>query len=278
MYFGRKVEPLAFSIALTSVNRQIHCPLFTLLPAEIREVLYEFAFTDCTSNPPNEDNLHRRHPPSRMPVSRHRPLCDIAVHLLRTCKAIYLEAYKLPFLLNSYIVYNFGHLPSYDVSRPRFRDLAPWQFGLIQKLDISLSQFALEKDTLAKYLKTWRAKERHQGCIVAPRFYQESRNTYPNLNITRSFNFGLIPATTPCEDGISTSHPTKSAFYPHRHPANPETPPPARAMIARPLTQQRTPCPATYATIRSRPPCRPLAKPLSSRLATDGLLRRHLGV
>ena len=51
MYYGRHVEPLAFSIDAATVNPQYFCPLFAVLPTEIRDTIYEYAFTDCTSAP-----------------------------------------------------------------------------------------------------------------------------------------------------------------------------------------------------------------------------------
>lgn len=241
MYYGRCVEPLAFSLDSNSVHQQFQSPLFGTLPTEIRDTIYEYAFTDCTSNPMNADNPHRRSAHSNhtsfqaKPERKELPVCDVAVKFLETCKAVYLEAYKLPFLLNPFILYHFGALPSYDICRPRFLKLVPWQFALISHLDISLQQIALEGETLKKYLHVWRAKERSAGCVVAPRFYQETRNSYPGP-IVQSFNFGLL-SVLPCEDGVPVALQTKSShFSQHQKRPNSVTST-ARAMVARPLTR-----------------------------------------
>lgn len=228
MHFGRHVEPLAFSLKPSTVDQQKDCPFFSILAAELRETIYEYAFTDCTSHPPNADN------PIRRSNANILPPCDIALNLLQTCKAIYLEAYRLPFLLNPFTVYTLGHLPSYDISRPKFARLAPWQFALIQSVDLSLQQVCLEGNKMADYLTTWRAKERHQGAVIAPRFYQETRHIYPG-NVLQSFNFGLM-SVTPCKDGVPVSLATSPHFYPQRKLNDPGFST-NRVMVARPITR-----------------------------------------
>jgi hypothetical protein len=116
--------------------------------------------------------------------------------------------------------------------------LAPWQFALINHIDISLHKSALQGRELSRYLNVWRAKERHSGCVVAPRLYQETRNTYPGP-VVQSFNFGLL-SVLPCEDAVSVSLQTKCSWYPDplgnpraRHNDIIST---ARAMRARPIT------------------------------------------
>ncbi|KAF2115097.1 hypothetical protein BDV96DRAFT_600230 [Lophiotrema nucula] len=234
MFYGRRVEPLAFDLEAAPVMSQDCCPLFALTPREIREMIYEYAFTDCTSNPPDWDNPYRDNPYRREEGDNrvNLPETDIAIGFLQTCRAVYLEAYHLPILLNRFTVYKFGNLPSYDICRPRFIELAPWQFALIQGLDISLQQIALEGDKLSKYLKIWRAKERHKGAVIAPRFYQESRSTYRN-QMTQSFNFGILPRSGPLEDGMKMHLSYKSSLYPHNIYPGLST---ARVMVARPLT------------------------------------------
>ncbi|KAH7138470.1 hypothetical protein B0J11DRAFT_16238 [Dendryphion nanum] len=191
MYYGKHVEPLAFSLVSpfsTSPIKPQHDSQLVSLPTEIKSYIWEYALTDTTSCPPFADNRWRRD----HVLKGNLPKSDVAVALLATCKLIYLSTYKLPFLLNPFIVYGFGTLPSYDITRPSFVELHPWQFGLIQKLDISLQQVGLEGASLSRYLETWRAQERHTGAVIAPRFYQETRGKYPNAPVTHSFNFGLI--------------------------------------------------------------------------------------
>ncbi|KAF2006779.1 hypothetical protein P154DRAFT_559249 [Amniculicola lignicola CBS 123094] len=228
MYLGRQVEPLAFDLQYRPYNPQSHSPLFGLLPTEVREMVYSYAFTDCNASSPDWDNPYRHNiPPGH---DQRKPATDVAINFLQTCRAVYLEAYKLPFLLNPFTVYKWGTLPSYDICRPRFLELAPWQFALIQSIDISLTQTELEGKPLQHYLKVWRAKERHQGSVIVPRFYQETRNVY-GRHTMQSFNFGLRQPKLPLMDGMPVAMPNKSSiFLDYRSP-----PMSARAMVARPL-------------------------------------------
>ncbi|KAF2662643.1 hypothetical protein K491DRAFT_709987 [Lophiostoma macrostomum CBS 122681] len=238
MYYGHHVEPLAWSIDPGSVNPQENSSLFARFPPEIRDTIYEYALTDCTSNPFNTDKPARRPMYSSNPF-RGLPSTDIAFPLLQSCKAVYLHAFKIPLLSNPFNIYRFGSLPSYDTTRPRFLNLAPWQFALIHRLDISVQQTNLEGGYLATYLDTWRAAERHSRYVVAPRFYQETRKTYPGP-VMQSFCFGLL-SVTPNEDAIPVTLPTKSSNYPttairgeNRSPFSVTQT--ARAMVARPMT------------------------------------------
>ncbi|KAF2735753.1 hypothetical protein EJ04DRAFT_183978 [Polyplosphaeria fusca] len=240
MYYGRQTEPLAWIIEDEPVLRQDKSPLFALIPTEVRDAIYAYAFTDCTSNPPDWDNPYRDNPYRREEGDNRvdLPRSDIAVNLLCTCRAVYMEAYQLPILLNPFNVYKFGNLPSYDICRPRFVTLAPWQFALIQGLDISLQQVALEGDKLGKYLTIWRAKERHDGAIIAPRFYQESRSLRPG-KVIPSFNFRVLPylrsRSSTSLHGLGVQLGVKSTFYSRNQNESPLMQQ-GRAMIARPLT------------------------------------------
>ncbi|KAF2476011.1 uncharacterized protein BDR25DRAFT_339902 [Lindgomyces ingoldianus] len=233
MYHGRHVEPLAFALKDMPTMPQEECPLFSKLPTEVRQMVYDYALTDCTSHPLDGDNPYRQDLfYNSQKITIRRP--DIAVNLLQTCRAIYLEAYRLPLLLNPFIVYNWGSQPSSDVTRPSFYRLAPWQFALIHRLDISLQQIALEGDQLGKYLMAWKPNDRHEGAVVAPRFYQETRSMHTGV-VTHSFNFGILKHYGPPEDGVEVTLPNKNYFYPNIHPEQP-TCSTARSMLARPIT------------------------------------------
>lgn len=242
MYYGRNIEPLAFSLENKPVDTQEKCPLFAVIPAEIRDMIFEYALKDCTSNLPNSEHrfqseqMRRRRSNANEPIPL--PPSDIAFNLLQTCRAVYMEAYQLAYLLNPLIVYAFGNLPSYDICRPKFVRLAPWQFALIQGLDISLNQASLEGPKLANYLKTWRAQDRSKGAVVAPRFYQESRSRYPGA-VVQSFNFGLLDNSTGrvLVDGDKLGLEHKGSFYSSKlSRTSSQTRSTARVMSARPLT------------------------------------------
>ncbi|KAF2681159.1 hypothetical protein K458DRAFT_372674 [Lentithecium fluviatile CBS 122367] len=230
MFYGRHIEPLAFSLGSESVLQQGHCLLFTVVPKEIRDMVYDYAFTDCRSNPPNRNNKFREY---RGMKGKPRP-SDIAFSFLLTCKSIYLEAYRLPLLLNPLIVYDF-QMPT----RPHLQRLSPWQFALIQSVDISLQQISLESDGLGGYLANWRAKQRNVGAYVAPRFFRQGSQPDPDC-LVQSFHFGLLGAdkagTAKLQDGDEVTLANKLNFYDRtRSPLlNTST---AHAMVARPLTR-----------------------------------------
>ncbi|KAJ4355428.1 uncharacterized protein N0V89_003444 [Didymosphaeria variabile] len=165
------------------------------------------------------------------------PVSDIAFGLVGSCKASYLETYRLPLKLNYYTVYDFQ-----GPFRPRLATLAPWQAALIQRVDISLQQIALEQGELRNWLKEWYAKERHAGAYIAPRFLRAwdkkpSHKVQPFPFDTLSTSISgrkepqdgdelTLPITTEpdCYDNIFYESGTFATHFK------------ARAMIARPLT------------------------------------------
>lgn len=96
-FYGRPVEPLAFYLPpYSEINQQSQSPLYGVLPKEIRDLVWEYAFADNGILAPDCDNVFRRKCGSDADVDR----CDIVRALLRTCKAVYLETYCLPMQLN----------------------------------------------------------------------------------------------------------------------------------------------------------------------------------
>ncbi|KAF2640376.1 hypothetical protein P280DRAFT_518787 [Massarina eburnea CBS 473.64] len=217
-FYHRRLEPFAFAIENDPCNPQHESPLFTTVPMEIRNMIYEYALTDCTSHPPNRDNVFRRYPPRGSKL----PLSDIGTALLQTCRAVYLETYKMPILLNPYIVYNFQFR---QTQRPKLMKLAPWQYALIQSLDISLQQIALEQGELAGYIERWSPVKRSQGVdgafYVMPRFYR---------------SFCLVHSAT-AKDGDTILLPNnpRASYDKNLSTFSPKSE--ARAMLARPLTR-----------------------------------------
>jgi hypothetical protein len=229
MFYGRSVEPLAYTLENKPVDAQDQCPLFATIPTEIRDLIFEYALTDCTSNPFNSEYRFKR---SR---DDHWPLSDIAFPLLQSCRRVYLEAYQFPYLSNPQIVYDLFN----QTSRPKLASLAPWQFALIQSLDISLQQAALEGSPLsdfARYLKAWRTETRHEGAVMVPRFYKRARSRYPGA-VIQSLNFGLLPNTSSLPDGDKLSLEHKNTFYSETmNRTSSKKKASARIIVARPLT------------------------------------------
>lgn len=96
-FYGRPIEPLAFYLPpFSDVEQQNQCPLYSVLPKEIRDLVWEYALADDGAPSPDCDNVFRRERGTEANVAK----VDVAHALLQTCKAVYLETYRLPMLLN----------------------------------------------------------------------------------------------------------------------------------------------------------------------------------
>jgi hypothetical protein len=192
-------EPLAWSIESTDVLDQSNTPLFTLLPREIRDMIYTYALTDTTSYPVDRDRPANPNPFARFDrvsgYSQSRAgidlyASDIAIPLLYTCKAIYLETYATPLRINPYIT---GEL---SVQRQK-RNLSTWQLAQIRSLDITLPQHGLENGALRNYLNEyWNATSRDQGrCYIVPlrAIRPSDRKRCENLEYANNNNSILVP-------------------------------------------------------------------------------------
>ncbi|KAH6638798.1 hypothetical protein C7974DRAFT_387320 [Boeremia exigua] len=230
-FYGRPIEPLAFCLPpYWQIKQQTSCPLYSVLPEEIRLLIFQFALTDDDALK-LDDNMFRRESGTDADVARS----DVACALLQTCKAVYLEAYRLPMQLNGYQSYRI-----YGRPRPNLGRIAPWQYALIQRLDSSLQQVSLEGVDLEYALADWKPAIRHAGAYVAPRFYNDRRRDYRPENVTQAHVFGLVECskdTNPCmQDGdrvtLSQGWNEPSGTYPDDYPRTFT----ARAMIARSIT------------------------------------------
>ncbi|KAJ4292799.1 hypothetical protein N0V90_009462 [Kalmusia sp. IMI 367209] len=194
-FYGRPTEPLAFILpSFADVHQQKQSPLYAVLPKEIRDLVWEYALADDGAPSADSDNGFRRERGIGAAVAK----VDSACALLQTCKAVYLETYRLPMLLNGYLAYrinNFrGGYRIYSPSRPDLEHIAPWQYALINRVDLSLQQVSVEDDDLRRELENWKPALRHSGSYVAPRFYSISRPKHRAEGEVAAHNFAL---TTP---------------------------------------------------------------------------------
>lgn len=263
LFYGQKVESLEFSLEKAVIYDQLQSPFFAKLPAEIRNKVYAYALTEKNSSPLKKCNIYRRAAPTDEP--RSSPQISLPLALLQTCKKVYLEAYKLPFMINPFTIYHLGERFTFEniVCTPQLPRLAPWQFALMSKVDISLSQLELEsfreESFLVVFLQNWRAAERIHGAVIAPRYYQNHLNRatfnliasysildgvpvgttqtdrYTPGNVKKCFAFGLLPKAGH-SDGDQIPLATHSLRYPHLSHLFPQRPVARRAMAARPLT------------------------------------------
>ncbi|EUC42240.1 hypothetical protein COCMIDRAFT_54146, partial [Bipolaris oryzae ATCC 44560] len=192
-------EPLAWSISPSKVKDQSRSSLYSLIPAEIRDLIFTFALQDTTSCPIDREPATPNDPGIRRDRYFHRGSwrkaffypSDIAFNLLLTCKAVYLETYDKPLRVNPFIITEL-------TDQVKRHLLLPWQFAQITRLDIKLPQMSLENGGLRNALKKWEAQARHENCYVVPRqalilqdFDDSKTGDYPI-----SFDNVLIPAIT----------------------------------------------------------------------------------
>ncbi|KAJ6161433.1 hypothetical protein N7470_004829 [Penicillium chermesinum] len=79
---------------------QTECPLFTILPAEIRNHIYALSLESDDRSKKDPDSLYQRHAFYYRPGYK-QPRC-IPTALLQTCQQIYLEASLLPAAVNEH--------------------------------------------------------------------------------------------------------------------------------------------------------------------------------
>lgn len=217
-FLGSCLEPLAWSLEDQIVSSQGTCPLYSTIPVELRNLIWKFALTDCTSNPLERARFFKGSSRSIWSPGYSDPEAalyrsDIAVNLLQTCRVVYLETYTLPLSLNSYIVQE----PSAHLT---MMASLPWQFANIQRLDISLQQIALEGNILENTLlgqDRWCPLERHKGVYVAPRQFKINGRNTDISTPSSSFNFALVPADKEVEQQRLSDVLRTSAIPPGEH-------------------------------------------------------------
>ncbi|PVI02297.1 hypothetical protein DM02DRAFT_670600 [Periconia macrospinosa] len=192
-FYGRPLEPLAFYLPPYSEVPQKQSQLYTI-PKEIRDLIFEYALTDDGVPSFNCDNVFRRS--TKGTIAK----IDCACALLQTCKAVYLEAYRLPMLLNGYFAYRtklyYGRHDGSrfnSPSRPDLGRIAPWQYALIQRIDLSLQQASIE-ERLQTEIHLWQPALRHSGAYGSPRYYNTLQSyAFRKPPEVTTHNFALVP-------------------------------------------------------------------------------------
>lgn len=159
------IQPLAFQISSSSsssIDPQLSSPLFSVIPQEIRDQIFEYALT-AYPDPTRPYAGNQRY--ARPGVAGHP---RIATELLGTCKAVYLETYQLPITLNPVIVYHDESQfipPHARRGMLRLRQLNSWQLSALHMLDMSLQQAHLERNALRDAAIVLRAEERYEKAM-----------------------------------------------------------------------------------------------------------------
>lgn len=150
---GRDQDRIPLAVVLKAkpecIQMQSECPLFVTIPAEIRDLIWLFAFIRYEDFRHPYDLSKRYARPGQAAQSR------IAVELLRTCQAVYIETFLLPFVLNPMRIFDGDHLDDPPETTLKATPasfglplkLRTWQFAAISKLDLTVQQCMLEGGT-----------------------------------------------------------------------------------------------------------------------------------
>ncbi|KAI1801909.1 hypothetical protein F4811DRAFT_555407 [Daldinia bambusicola] len=159
--------PLASEILerLESVDSQLQSPLFGKLPGELRVLVWRYALTRYE----DIDHLYDIQRPYARP-GQAAPL-RVAVQLLETCRAVYIEAYLIPFQVNPIMIFHGDHSdvpPAMPLMRTvenpfQCRKLKYWQFANISSVETTLQQANLEGGGLERVSRLVGTKGRHHG-------------------------------------------------------------------------------------------------------------------
>ena len=167
----QELEPLAVSLQRDSapINPQRQSPLFNTLPAEIRSQIFGHCFIldEDSTRPYDACKRYTRPDQSAHPY--------ISLSLLLSCRAIYIETYLLPCLSNPLRVFDgdVQDYPPHSMLKGRpyptvFANeicLQPWQFAVIDSVELTVQQTMLEGGTLERTSKMVGAQKRHEGVV-----------------------------------------------------------------------------------------------------------------
>jgi len=135
------------------INPQVASPLFTLLPAEIRNLIFYFALEGY----PDLNKPYSRHSFWYRPGYTHAR--KIATELLLTCRRLYLETDLLPVVHNEHIIWGVerSRIPPHTSSYLLDNRIKLSQRNAIQYVHLFTQQFWLEdwKDRWLAYSLSW---------------------------------------------------------------------------------------------------------------------------
>ncbi|KAI1085483.1 hypothetical protein F5B20DRAFT_518511 [Whalleya microplaca] len=165
----RKKEKIPLAIELLkhpdSIDAQSSSPLFARLPTEMRELIWRFALTRY------EDTRNLYPIASRCARPGHAAPLRVAVDLLLTCRAVYVEALVIPFQVNPMVIFDGDKLdiPPHDVllctpdSLRSCETLRPWQLANISSVELNVEQTMLEGGAIERASRIAGTKGRHRG-------------------------------------------------------------------------------------------------------------------
>ena len=139
---------LAFLDAPSHVTPQSHSPLFNTLLPEIREVIYHYVFEQYEDTRFPYDPSKRWVRPSRSAKLR------VAIELLLTCRAVYVESFHMPVACNALHLFDGAppdnptntqlHTSVYSANLWDALRVKSWQFAAVTRVDLTCQQHMLE--------------------------------------------------------------------------------------------------------------------------------------
>ncbi|OTB09493.1 hypothetical protein M426DRAFT_80170 [Hypoxylon sp. CI-4A] len=168
-------DPLAVALLQrpNEIDPQLSSPIFSNLATELREKIWRFALQRYE----DLDNLYEIDDPFARP-GQAAPL-KVAVELLLTCRAVYVEAFLIPFQVNP-IVMLLTDSPIAPLANPLvhesdgltflYYELKGWQYANISSVEWIVEQSMLEMGSLDTLEARIGAFLRHEG--------REIRNIY----------------------------------------------------------------------------------------------------
>ncbi|KAI1494365.1 hypothetical protein F5X96DRAFT_617617 [Biscogniauxia mediterranea] len=170
-YLARRPKDLQPPLALrfledpSLINAQPNSPLFAKLPGELRESIWSFALLPYEDLDNPYDLAQRFTRPGRSAPLR------VAVDLLRTCRAVYVEAYLTPFQNLPVVVFDGDSedvppsnlLQCMPHASERLYKLRPWQFAQISSAELTAQQYVLEGGAIERVSRMVGSKGRHMG-------------------------------------------------------------------------------------------------------------------
>lgn len=127
-----------------NMNDQPHCPLFTIIPPEVRNRIYEFSLEYGDTDPSTRPAYRKRALYYRPGFQRPR---RINTALLQTCRRIYFEAYLVPIATNEHTFWLHRappHVKNAASPEQYFGRMTPDQRAAVQHLHFFMQQYCLE--------------------------------------------------------------------------------------------------------------------------------------
>lgn len=139
------------------------CPLFALLPAEIRNHIYALSLESDDRSDTTASRSYQRYELYFRPGYK-QPRC-IPTALLQTCQHIYAEASLLPPAINEHTFWFWRAPPHVKTHSPQayFQLMSPEQRAQVHHLHFFFQQFALEDDNWADFLSGLKFGEKERA-------------------------------------------------------------------------------------------------------------------